>query len=606
MPFYKKLWWLILVSSLSIGAVFLVYWMTPFEILKQLFDQLSPDGNMESFTIMFDLKVEIPIGILGVILLIVGITWGGKKGSSLLAIRDILSGLSNMWIAIKQDLKVLVSALSIDKNEKSTLLLIGAFTLVGLGIRWNFMASPMIHDEAYSFISFASVDLFTILSDYHLPNNHILHTLFVFLSTNIFGTETWAIRLPAFLAGGLLIPASYIVGKMYFNMKAGVLAAGLVALYPVMILVSARSRGYSMVALITLILWALAIYIKSNKNKVAWLLYIGITALGFYTIPTMIYLYAIIAVWLLLSWIRKDVSPDYENTQFLKYLISSGVASAIITLLLYTPVFIESGIASLLISPTQELQEVDYASFFENFITRSKSAWGIWQIGIPQYFGLLTAIGFLIAWVAHRKASVHKVFFAYGVLFGILPVLIIQRAMPWARIWIPLLPLFLILGSGGLIYLLDQVKKYFNLPIQIYAQGLILALMLVNSMLWINQDTLEMDLLLGEKGVEELTADFLKSEFREGDMLVMSSPSSPAIWYYTRQLGIPSKNFDVIKMREQFERALVFVNLGRGQTVASVIKIRKGIDNIINLDSSILIYSNGYIEIYRVQRKLDN
>jgi hypothetical protein len=237
---------------------------------------------------------------------------------------------------------------------------------------------------------------------------------------------------------------------------------------------------------------------------------------------------------------------------------------------------------------------------------RAESAWTNWQEGIPQYFSLLTVIGFFSAWAAQRKASVHKVFFPYAVFLGILPILIVQRAMPWARVWSFLMPLFLILGSGGIIYLLNLGKMYFNLPIQIFGQGLILGLVLVNSLLWVNQDTHEMEVLLGGKGVEELAAEFLKSEFQEGDMLVVTSPSSPAIWYYTRQLGIPRTNFDVTIMRDQFERALVIVNLNQGQTFESVVKIRKGIDHIVDLDSSILIYNDGYIEIYQAQRKLEN
>jgi hypothetical protein len=393
---------------------------------------------------------------------------------------------------------------------------------------------------------------------------------------------------------------------MYFNKETGVLAAGLAAMYPAMILVSTNSRGYPLIALITLILWALAMYIKASKNRFGWILFSGFTALGLYTVPTMVYSYALIAVWLLLSWYRKDVSPDYQSSQFLKYLLSAGIASAIFTWLLYMPVFFESGAAAVIANPTQELQEVNYARFLESLFARAESAWTSWQEGIPPYFSLLTAIGFICVWVAQRKASVHKVFFPYAVLLGILPILIVQRAMPWARVWSPLMPLFLILGSGGIIYLLNLGKMYINPSIQIIGQGLILGLVLVNSLLWVNQDTHEMEVLLGGKGDEEQAADFLKSEFQEGDMLVVTAPSSPAIWYYTRQLGIPSMNFDVTEMRDPFERALVIVNLNQGQTFESVVRIRKGIDHVVDLDSSILIYNAGHIEIFQAQRKLEN
>lgn len=174
-------------------------------------------------------------------------------------------------------------------------------------------------------------------------------------------------------------------------------------------------------------------------------------------------------------------------------MFSAGILSAILSLLFYVPVFIESGVASVITNPTKDLQEVDFARFLESLFARAVSAWTSWQEGIPRYFSLLTAVGFFTAWVAQRKGSMHKVFFPYGVLFGILPILMIQRAMPWARVWSFLLPLFLIMAAGGMIYLLNLGKTYINLPIKMIGPVLILGFMLVNSLLWVSQDTHEME-----------------------------------------------------------------------------------------------------------------
>ena len=53
---------------------------------------------------------------------------------------------------------------------------------------------------------FASLPLVDIFTSYHLPNNHILHTLCVRAATNVLGDAEWSLRLPALLAGVLAVP----------------------------------------------------------------------------------------------------------------------------------------------------------------------------------------------------------------------------------------------------------------------------------------------------------------------------------------------------------------------------------------------------------------
>jgi hypothetical protein len=66
---------------------------------------------------------------------------------------------------------------------------------------WLFIMQPFKHDEAYTVTVFANQPLWGALSDYHLPNNHLFHTLLVHLTYSLFGYSQWAVRLPALLAG---------------------------------------------------------------------------------------------------------------------------------------------------------------------------------------------------------------------------------------------------------------------------------------------------------------------------------------------------------------------------------------------------------------------
>lgn len=76
----------------------------------------------------------------------------------------------------------------------------------------------MRSDEAFTFTTYVAKPLLIGLSDYlTCCGNHILHSLLVRFSYSLFGNQPWVIRLPALLAGVLLVPASYIVTRIYYN-----------------------------------------------------------------------------------------------------------------------------------------------------------------------------------------------------------------------------------------------------------------------------------------------------------------------------------------------------------------------------------------------------
>ena len=57
--------------------------------------------------------------------------------------------------------------------------LLSFFIVLGLGLRMIFLFGTMGHDEAETFVLFASRSLRVGLSNYPFPNNHIFHTLLV-------------------------------------------------------------------------------------------------------------------------------------------------------------------------------------------------------------------------------------------------------------------------------------------------------------------------------------------------------------------------------------------------------------------------------------------
>lgn len=105
--------------------------------------------------------------------------------------------------------------------------------------------APITYDEAYTYLRFARKHTGDILSDYQFPNNHILHTLAVRISTRTFGDALWAVRLPGLL-GGLALLAGVVALARRFDDPIRSSWPIAVAFLPVVMEYNGLARGYSL------------------------------------------------------------------------------------------------------------------------------------------------------------------------------------------------------------------------------------------------------------------------------------------------------------------------------------------------------------------------
>src|SRR3954468_23202838 len=104
-----------------------------------------------------------------------------------------------------------------------------AIVVAGIAVRLGSLSRPMQLDEAYTYNEYAVKPVLDGLSWYTLPNNHLLNTLLVHVSTMLLGNDRWTVRLPAFVAGVLLIPATFAMVARLCGRPEGLVAAALVA-----------------------------------------------------------------------------------------------------------------------------------------------------------------------------------------------------------------------------------------------------------------------------------------------------------------------------------------------------------------------------------------
>ncbi len=170
------------------------------------------------------------------------------------------------------------------------------------------------NDEAYTYLAYSSKPVLSILTDYSHPNNHIFHSILAHFSALLFGQVTWAIRLPAMIAGILMIPACYLAGRKLYNAPAGLMAASFLAASPTFLTYSAQARGYSLLAFFTLVMILVGAELVHQNNRAGWIVFTLCGVLGAWTIPIMLYPLAALYIWLALDlFLRYRWTPEFQR-----------------------------------------------------------------------------------------------------------------------------------------------------------------------------------------------------------------------------------------------------------------------------------------------------
>lgn len=488
-----------------------------------------------------------------------------------------------------QDCKSLARFFFYLEPEKSFLWGLLGITIVGTIIRLAFINRAIGYDEAYTYIAFATKTFKYIVTDYHVPNNHIFHTILVYLSTRLFGDALWVIRLPAFLAGVLLIPATYVVAHLFYRRYTALFSAMLVAVSSILIDYSTNARGYTLVCLISLLILALAAYLRQHKNMAGWVLWVTFSVLGFYTIPIMLYPFGIVAGWLLVSGLVKDVDPLYGN-KFIRYLILAGVTTALVTLLLYASVFIVSGVKSVFAN--NFIEPLQGSAFLETVIARLRGIWRAWTIGMPVWASLLVGLGFLASLFFDHKPAGQRARLQFITILWLGTILIIQHVAPWPRVWLFLLPYFIIWTCAGLVGLCRMALS--GKLVHFYRQAslamVILSLLGTALLGWgvYRLNAVDKNNESGAFREAQQMATYLKGALQPGDIILTMIPTNYPLRYYFMRQGIPTKYFYQSADRPTFTRAFVITSLMYGQTVENIIQ-DKGLTDILNAASANII-----------------
>lgn len=582
----------LLVVFLFVG--FLLVWasLQSFETLASLLNHLASDGELESFTMLLYRILKIPFAVVGIgLALLAGFMLFRWKNTEIW-LREFPTQTKQFFSMLPKDMLSFIKDVKLEfvnLGKVNNFILLGVI-FVSAVVRLEDLHFPLSHDEAYMYGAFASRSLWHMVSNYHLPNNHVLLSVIMKITTILLGNHIWTLRLPTILAGVLMVPATYFFAKRFYSIETAILSSIFVAVFPVLVLYSVLARGYAIIALFTLLLFILADYIRNHKNRFAWLLIVLLSALGFFTIPIMLFPFGALYIWLIGSYFLKDTMSYEPRFDFLKYWVVSGLVAAFITILLYTPIFIysyERFFGNGFIAP------VEWNVFLVTISTRLRNTWMEWTEFIPLWISLLSVFGFLVSLIFHKRFSKQKFPLQIAFLIWIVIMLIVRRPDMLPRFWLFLAAPILVWSAAGIVEPLKRIP--FNLgrnwsPGQVFVIT-IFAFVVVQSALKVPS----LPARLGGKDDMEKTTIYLKDYLQQGDLVTASTARLPAMRYYFNYHGIPQ---GYIRESGKFQRAFIIVDNSKNETLHSDAP-KLGFDvSAIDEDTAKILVQFDYLTVY--------
>jgi hypothetical protein len=164
-----------------------------------------------------------------------------------------------------------------DTSPNSALLVLVGLTLAGLALR---LAVPrgIWLDEAIS-IHQAHLSLHELFRNlYYGDRQPPLYHLTLWATIRAFGDGEFAVRLPSLIAGTLVIPAIYALGRELYDRRTGLIAAGFAAVSPLLIWYSQEVRMYEFVALFGVLALLTQLRAIRKPTMLNWAAYILATA----------------------------------------------------------------------------------------------------------------------------------------------------------------------------------------------------------------------------------------------------------------------------------------------------------------------------------------
>ncbi len=459
--------------------------------------------------------------------------------------------------AFRLDLKRGIAKL-FKRTSDAHMRVVALVILVGAALRVSLLWEPVLHEEALACTDFAARSFHTVLTDLSYPVNHVLHGVLMRISVLVFGVHLWSIRLPALLAGILVMPLFYVFVRSMFNRYIALIALAFVAGSGCLIEYSAIAQGYSIAWVLYLMALLLGRHLARTNNVVSAVLMALCCALAVWSVPTA--LYAVIAVHV---WVFMQLSVTYRDSlnRRLGMLLFSGLLFLGAVFALYMPVISAHGLIALFHHPTEG--EYNWSGFLATHQDRAFDLWAYFNDTAATWLSVLGFVGVLFAVYVSSKFRVLMISLGLGAVpFA---TLLARVGQPWEWSYV----LFMLHLSSGiaLFYLLKLVQEHLIGGLTKRLRTVVTAVVVLVGMGW-----------LGMTGIKDRferfpdaahAADWLKDIAGAGDRVLVEHPWEAPLSFHLlcdrMDLGLLAS--DAPAARELY----VLVGPADGQTLRSVL-----------------------------------
>jgi len=204
------------------------------------------------------------------------------------------------------------------------------------------------YDEIISYMCFVREGPVVVSSYYPLPNNHVFFNLICATLNPVLPHHPLLVmRLPSYLIAAAGTALSYAMLSRFTNFWLATLVTGLFNLSPAALYYAAAGRGYYLQFVLMQLGFFAVVGLGRNGRyqRLGWLVFIGSSVLGLYTIPTYAYpLTSMVAGLAIMAIFMRRLDA---GRPWLPLLLAIGIVSAT-TAVLYAPVGAVSGWPRLL------------------------------------------------------------------------------------------------------------------------------------------------------------------------------------------------------------------------------------------------------------------
>lgn len=326
-----------------------------------------------------------------------------------------------------------------------------AFLVIGGALLRAWMLfQPITADEAMGYLRFATLPVGQLVGDMGHYTNHVLHTLLVKASTGLFGVSSISVRLPAYLAGVLVMPLFYLFVRAMFNRYIALMALALVAGSGGLVEYSALSRGFSLAWLFMVMALLAGRHFIKEDNLVSGLVMGLCAALGIWSVPTAMYGILMVYIWVLLSLL---VNYERSLDGRLLRLGLSFMLTLVLAVLFYLPVIMDQGVDQLF--RQGDHSERNWVRFAAGHADAALDVWVYLSETATIWVALLGFAGLVHA--AYISTKFRTLLLA--MFLGAVPMVLVIADVGQPRKWLYTLFIFHLSSAIALFYLLKFLQE---------------------------------------------------------------------------------------------------------------------------------------------------